>query len=124
MKKILTFKQHINEAVNTGKPAGLTAQETEEVATRLADAMSQVYDETFTVTKGVSEDSFDLDMDGEEFEGGSYNIYDDGSVINMAMRSNPNYGSYKSTVEEFVATIKEERSKLDSKWKGFMGDEN
>jgi hypothetical protein len=54
----------------------------------------------------LEEDSFDLDYDGEEYDGGSYNIYDDGSVVNHAVTPNEIYGTSDSSVEDFIKGLK------------------
>jgi len=125
-RRLVSFQDFsVNENhPRAGKPAGLSVEETKAVAERLAEAMTKSYKETFTVNPGVEEDSFDLDMDGEAYDGGSYDIYDDGSVINVAIPSKPNYGHYSSTVEEFMKTIKEIQKYNNDKWQGFLGDTN
>ena len=91
---------------NYGAPAGLSKAETKKVAETLAKAISKNDGVKCTVNvKTLEEDSFDLDVDGEEFDGGSYNIYDDGSVRNMAVRGEK-YGTATSTVEDFIKGLK------------------
>jgi len=90
-----------------GKPAGLSKDETMEVAQKFADAMSKADGTNVTVNKEtLEEDSFDLDVDGEEFDGGSYNIYQNGNVMNMAIRSNPVYGKKNDSVDTIAKNIK------------------
>ena len=72
------------------KSAGLSKEETLKVA----------------VNKGYDKDSFDLDYDGEEFEGGSYNINADGSVVNMALPGTPSYGMMDDDMKTIVNLIK------------------
>lgn len=89
-----------------GKPMGLSKAETKKVAENLAKAISKKDGVKCTVNlKTIEEDSFDLDIDGEEYEGGSYAIYDDESVRNMAAKGEK-YGTVKSTVEEFINGLK------------------
>lgn len=91
---------------NYGAPAGLSKAETKKVAETLAKAISKNDGVKCTVNvKTLEEDSFDLDVDGEEYDGGSYNIYDDGSVRNMAVRGEK-YGTTTSTVEDFIKGLK------------------
>lgn len=91
---------------NYGAPAGLSKAETKKVAETLAKAISKNDGVKCTVnTKTLEEDSFDLDIDGEEYDGGSYNLYDDGSVRNMAVRGEK-YGTITSTVEDFIKGLK------------------
>ena len=89
-----------------GTPAGLSKAETKKVAETLAKAISKKDGVKCTVNlKTLEEDSFDLDVDGEEYEGGSYNIYNDESVRNMAAEGEK-YGTVKSTVEDFIKGLK------------------
>ena len=91
---------------NYGTSAGLSKAETKKVAETLAKAISKNDGVKCTVNvKTLEEDSFDLDVDGEEYDGGSYNIYDDGSVRNMAVRGEK-YGTTTSTVEDFIKGLK------------------
>ena len=86
---------------------GLSKAQTKKVAETLAKAISKNDGVNCTVNaKTLEEDSFDLDIDGELGAAGSYNIYDDGSVVNHAVTPNEIYGNYKSTVEEFVRGLK------------------
>ena len=69
--------------------------------------MSKVDGTKVTVNKRtLEEDSFDLDVDGEEFDGGSYNIYQNGNVMNMALRENPVYGKKNDSVDTIVKNMK------------------
>jgi hypothetical protein len=91
---------------NYGTSAGLSKAETKKVAETLAKAISKNDGVKCTVNvKTLEEDSFDLDVDGEEFDGGSYNLYDDGSVRNMAVHGEK-YGTITSTVEDFIKGLK------------------
>ena len=106
MKHIKTF-----DSINEAKRAGLSKEETLKVAQKFAKALSKVDGVKVTVSKGHEEDSFDLDYDGEEYDGGSYNINDDGSVVNMAVRHpktkvSPTYGNIDDDVATIVKTIK------------------
>jgi len=97
----------VTEANPHAKPAGLTKDETMEVAQRFADAMSKADGKKVTVNKRtLEEDSFDLDVDGEEFDGGSYNIFQNGNVMNMAVRNNPVYGKKNDSVDTIVKNMK------------------
>jgi hypothetical protein len=82
---------------------GLTKEETLKVAEKYAEALSKSENKKFTVnTRTLEEDSFDLDMDGIEYDGGSYNIYDNGDVKNMALSGSPVYGKATYTVDEIL----------------------
>ena len=89
--------------VTEGKSAGLSKEETLKVAQKFADALAKVDGVKVTVSKGHEEDSFDLDYDGEEFAGGSYNIYKNGDVVNMAV---PNYAVYGKMDVDIKTIIK------------------
>ena len=56
------------------------------------------------------EDSFDLDIDGDEYAGGSYNINSDGTVVNMAVwnssNESPVYGDKDDDVKTIIKKIK------------------
>jgi hypothetical protein len=99
--------EEVSEASKFGAPAGLTKAQTKKVAETLAKAMSKAEGAKVTVNlKTLAEDSFDLDYDGEEYDGGSYNIYDDGSVVNHAVTPNEIYGKSHSSVEDFIKGLK------------------
>lgn len=51
----------------------------------------------FTIHPNIEENSFDLDFNDEEYDGGSYLIFGDGSVVNMSVTPNERYGSINST---------------------------
>ena len=89
--------------VTEAKRAGLSKEETLKVAQKFADALAKVDGVKVTVSKGHEEDSFDLDYDGEEFAGGSYNIYKNGDVVNMAV---PNYAVYGKMDDDIKTIIK------------------
>ena len=97
--------------VNEAKPAGLSKKETLKVAQKFADALTKLDGKKFTVNSDYEEDSFDLDVDGEEYEGGSYNINADGSVVNMAVRHpktkvSPTYGNIDDDIKTIIKNIK------------------
>tara|TARA_R110000803_G_scaffold8697_1_gene27945 strand:+ start:7043 stop:8224 length:1182 start_codon:yes stop_codon:yes gene_type:complete len=94
----------LNEAAM--KSAGLSKEETLKVAKKFADALAKADNVKVTVNKGYDEDSFDLDYDGKEFEGGSYNINADGSVVNMALPGTPSYGMMDDDMKTIVNLIK------------------
>ena len=101
-----------NEAVvSEAKRAGLSKEETLEVAQKFADALTKLDGKKYTVSSDYEEDSFDLDVDGEEYEGGSYNINADGSVVNMATwdrktNVSPTYGDKDDDVKTIMKKIK------------------
>ena len=109
--------EKINESINKflkedstssfGGPAGLTKDQTLKVAQKFAAAMSKVEGAKVTVNKRTfEEDGFDLDYNGEEFDGGSYNIYKNGNVVNMAVRENPILGKVTDSVDVIAKNFK------------------
>jgi hypothetical protein len=106
-KNAVSESNELDEASKFGAPAGLTKAQTKKVAETLAKAMSKAENAKVTVNlRTLEEDSFDLDYDGEEYDGGSYNIYDDGSVVNHAVTPNEIYGTSDSSVEDFIKGLK------------------
>jgi hypothetical protein len=112
-----TFKKELSmadESIIESKGAGLSKEETLEVAKKFAEALSIIDGVKVTVNMTtLDEDSFDLDYDGYEFEGGSYNIYDDGAVKNMAVRKQPIVGTKDDDVKTIVKYMKKHYGKLD-----------
>jgi len=101
--------EKINESINEayGKPAGLTKDQTLKVAQKFATAMSKAEGAKVTVNqRTLEEDSFDLDYNGEEFDGGSYNIYQNGNVMNMADNKNPVVGKVTDSVDVIAKNFK------------------
>jgi len=106
-KNAVSESNELDEASKFGAPAGLTKAQTKKVAETLAKAMSKADNAKVTVNlRTLEEDSFDLDYNGEEYDGGSYNIYDDGSVVNHAVTPNEIYGTSDSSVEDFIKGLK------------------
>lgn len=100
----VVFEGKTNEAV---APAGLTKAETKKVAETYAKAISKHDGCKCTVNaKSLEEDSFDLDIDGEAYAGGSYMITADGDVINAALPEKPVYGQIDSTVDQIIKNLK------------------
>ena len=64
---------------------------------KYAEGLTMSGEGIFTVNPKVEENSFDLDFNNEEYDGGSYIIYGDGSVVNMALNPSERYGSINST---------------------------
>jgi hypothetical protein len=104
IKKFGKNESVVSEAI---KPAGLSKAETKKVAETYAKAISKHDGCKCTVNaKSLEEDSFDLDIDGEEYAGGSYYITLDGDVINAALPEKPVYGQIDSTVDEIIKNLK------------------
>ena len=103
IKKMVAFHKTMANEYKSDKmgKGGLTKNETLKVAEKFAKALSKTENKKVTVNmRTLEEDSFDLDMDGIEYDGGSYNIYDNGDVKNMALRESPVYGKTTSTQSE------------------------
>ena len=75
----------------------LSIAETKKVAKKYAEGLTMSGEGIFTVNPKVEENSFDLDFNDQEYDGGSYIIYGDGSVVNMAVNPSERYGSINST---------------------------
>ena len=108
IKKMVAFHKTMANEYKSDKMAkgGLTKNETLEVAEKFAKALSKSENKKVTVNiRTLEEDSFDLDMDGEQYDGGSYNIYSNGDVKNMAISGSPVYGKTTSTEDEIVKNL-------------------
>lgn len=97
-----------NKLVNERwKPLGLSIEETEKVAKDLAAALAKVDGVKFEITKGSLEpDAFDLDRDGVKWDGGSYTIHDDKTIVNNSYPGGPVYGKVGDSIDKMVKTIK------------------
>jgi hypothetical protein len=74
----------------------MTTEEASGHAERFAKYMSDKEGKTFTVTAGsVDGPSFDLDLDGVKYEGGSYIISTAGEILNMSLPEHPVYANTK-----------------------------
>lgn len=60
------------------KPANL--EMTLKAAMFIVGVMNEKYGENFEVNPNIEEGSFDLDMNGEEYDGGSYTVDGDGTI--------------------------------------------
>ena len=79
----------------------MTTQEASGHAERFAKYMSDKEGHDFNVTAGsVEGPSFDLDVDGMEYEGGSYVILNSGDILNMALPGNPVYANISMLNED------------------------
>ena len=105
----MNFNQFLNEnkLVNERwKPLGLSIEETEKVAKDLAAALAKVDGVKFEITKGSLEpDAFDLDRDGVKWDGGSYTIHDDKTIVNNSYPGGPVYGKVGDSIDSMVKTI-------------------
>ena len=106
----MNFNQFLSEGTSSyGGPAGLTKDETLKIAQKFADAAASVDPEKgkWGVNKRtLEEDGFDLDYNDEEFDGGSYNIYKNGNVVNMAIRENPVLGKIGDDIKTIAKGFK------------------
>jgi hypothetical protein len=90
------------------------------VAKKFAEYMSKKEGRNFEVTpNSVDEYSFDLDLDGESYEGGSYLIKGNGDIVNVAITPNEVYGNINQLDEnkEIKPTTKMKISELKAKIK-------
>lgn len=77
-----------------------------QIAETLAAAISKLDNCNCTVNvQSLEENSFDLDIDGEAYAGGSYMITADGDVINAALPGKPVYGKIDSTVDQIIENL-------------------
>ena len=101
----------IEEAMDVAKD--MTTQEAAGHAERFAKYMSDKEGKEFTVTAGsVEGPSFDLDLDGEEYDGGSYVILTNGDIVNMALPGNPVYANISMLNEAEKPKTKMKKSEL------------
>lgn len=77
------------------------------IAKMVADAISRVDNVKATVNmKTLDVASFDIDLPNDEYAGGSYNLYSDGSIRNMAAgKEAPIYGNWKTDNAAKMAVI-------------------
>jgi hypothetical protein len=96
------------------------------VAKKFAEYMSKKEGRNFEVTpNSVDEYSFDLDLDGESYEGGSYLIKGNGDIVNVAITPNEVYGNINQLDEnkEAKPTTKMKKSDLKTKIKEMILNE-
>lgn len=100
MKLYTKFDNFINEA------KVMKQKDTAEIARKLAAALSKADGKEFTISKNsLDAGGFDLDMDGDEYAGGTYFIGDAGEIVNAATH-NSVYGHIDDSEAELVKTIK------------------
>ena len=115
----MNFNQFLNES---SKPMGLSVDKTKKVAELYAKALSKADGGKCTVnTKTLEEDSFDLDYDGEEFDGGSYTIQANGDVVNAAVPGSPVYGKWNDSVDTIVKNLNKLQESITNEAKLFLG---
>lgn len=92
---------------NFGSIAPVDKNKTLLVAKMVADAISKVDNVKATVNmKTLEPASFDIDLPNDEYAGGSYNMYSDGSIRNMAAGAEaPIYGNWKTDNAAKMAVI-------------------
>ena len=91
---------------------------TKYIAKKFAEYMSNKEGQRFTVTLNSPDGpSFDLDLDGEEYDGGSYLIAKNGDIINVALRERPVYGNISMLDETEKPKTKMKKSELKEKIK-------
>jgi len=100
MKLYTKFDTFINEA------KVIKQKDTAKIAQKLAAALSKADGKEFSISKNsLDAGGFDLDMDGEEYAGGTYFIGDAGEIVNAAT-SNDVYGHMDDSEAELVKKIK------------------
>ena len=100
MKLYTNFDNFINEA------KVMKQKDTAKIAKKLAAALSKADVKEFTISKNsLDSGGFDLDMDGDEYAGGTYFIGDAGEIVNAATH-NDVYGHMDDSEAELVKTIK------------------
>jgi hypothetical protein len=79
--------------------------QTLEIALNYALAIS-IYDgaECNVNIDTLEDNSFDLDLDGEEYDGGTY-IIENGNVINVSLPNRKVYGTINSSIEEIINNL-------------------
>ena len=91
---------------------------TKYIAKKFAEYMSNKEGQSFTVTLNSPDGpSFDLDLDGEKYDGGSYLIAKNGDIINVAFRERPVYGNISMLDETEKPKTKMKKSELKEKIK-------
>jgi hypothetical protein len=85
------------------------------IAKKFAEYMSNKEGQSFTVTLNSPDgpSSFDLDLDGEKYDGGSYLIAKNGDIINVALRERPVYGNISMLDETEKPKTKMKKSELE-----------
>ena len=122
MKHVKLFEEFtsgVAERHSGNFPKDITLAKTKKVAEEVAKAMNMIAKpgETYSVNpKTIDNASFDLDVDysGDfiEYDGGSYNLYDDGSIVNMATwdrktGQSPVFGDWrKDDAKKIAANVK------------------
>ena len=106
----------VKEAMNVAKD--MTTQEAAGHAERFAKYMSDKEGGEFIVTAGsVEGPSFDLDLDGEKYDGGSYIILTNGDIVNVAVPNNPVYANISMLDEAEKPKTKMKKSEFKDKIK-------
>jgi hypothetical protein len=105
-EEVRKAKIALNEG-NFGAMASVDKNKTLLVAKMVADAISKVDNVNATVNmKTLEPASFDIDLPNDEYAGGSYNMYADGSIRNHAAgQEAPIYGNWKTDNAEKMAVI-------------------
>jgi hypothetical protein len=81
-------------------------KDTAKIAQKLASALSKADGKEFSISKNsLDAGGFDLDMDGDEYAGGTYFIGDAGEIVNAATH-NDVYGHIEDSEAELIKTLK------------------
>jgi len=97
-----TFKPVLNEMFDNSKfPKDISLEQTIDIAKKVAEIISKEGKGIATVNmKSIEPASFDLDFNNVEYDGGSYNINDNGDVVNMALPEKPIVYNWKNELNE------------------------
>ena len=107
MKLYTNFDNFINEAMV------MKQKDTAKIARKLAAALSKADGKEFSISKNsLDAGGFDLDMDGDEYAGGTYFIGDAGEIVNAATR-NDVYGHIDDSEAELVKKLKKAKFSLE-----------
>ena len=89
MKYFKTHTQFLNEVRRSKEPFTFSEKEVEDVANLIAKAISKVDKTKAAVHDLVHSDGegagFEISMDGEKYDGGSYDVRPNGDVVNVAI---------------------------------------
>jgi hypothetical protein len=100
MELYTNFNAFINEA------KVMKQKDTAKIAQKLASALSKADGKEFSISKNsLDAGGFDLDMDGDEYAGGTYFIGDAGEIVNAATH-NDVYGHIEDSEAELIKTLK------------------
>ena len=102
-KFVTESTKSLNESEFGKFPEGITLEKTKEIGIMVAKAIAKLPDvkKASLNLKTLEPGGFDIDEDGVEYDGGSYNLYDNGNIVNHAVtnpktRKSPIVGNWKT----------------------------